>query len=142
MYKIRGKITEVQEQEINTDKGDFVKKLVTIEDLDTGFNHIQQFEIFGQEKINVIEHGKKLAQGQVVNIDFYIKSREYKTKFYNTLMVKEIRIEDRQTIESITSDNTPLLLTVIASSPKASFSVLPILIWSESAIPVPEVIAK
>lgn len=107
MYKIRGKITEVQDQEINTDKGDFLKKLVTIEDLDTGFNHIQQFEIFGQEKINVIEHGKKLAQGQVVNIDFYIKSRPYNGKFYNTLMVKEIRIEDRQTIENIASDNTP-----------------------------------
>jgi len=107
MYKIRGKITEVQEQQINTDKGDFVKKLVTIEDLDTGFNHIQQFEIFGQEKINVIEHRKKLDQGQVVNIDFYIKSRPYNGKFYNTLMVKEIRIEDRQTIENIASDNTP-----------------------------------
>tara|TARA_R100000700_G_C3173051_1_gene147547 strand:+ start:69 stop:443 length:375 start_codon:yes stop_codon:yes gene_type:complete len=107
MYRIRGKITEVQEQQINTDKGDFVKKLVTIEDLDTGFNHIQQFEIFGQEKINVIEHSKKLEQGQVVDIDFYIKSREYKTKFYNTLMVKEIRIQDRQTIENIASDNTP-----------------------------------
>ena len=72
MYKIRGKITEVQEQEINTDKGDFVKKLVTIEELDTGFKHIQQFEIFGQEKINVIEHSKKLEQGQVVDIDFYM----------------------------------------------------------------------
>tara|TARA_R110002020_G_scaffold469289_1_gene694218 strand:+ start:381 stop:707 length:327 start_codon:yes stop_codon:yes gene_type:complete len=107
MYKIRGKITEVQEQQINTDKGDFVKKLVTIEDVDTGFNHIQQFEIFGQEKINVIEHDKKLEQGQIIDIDFYIKSREYKTKFYNTLMVKEIRIQDRQTIENIASDNTP-----------------------------------
>ena len=107
MYKIRGKITEVQNQEINTDKGDFVKKLVTIEDLDTGFKHIQQFEIFGQEKINVIEHSKKLEQGQVVDIDFYIKSREYKTKIYNTLMVKDIRVQDRQTVESIASDNTP-----------------------------------
>jgi hypothetical protein len=107
MYKIRGKITEVQEQQINTDKGDFVKKLITIEDIDSGFSHIQQFEIFGQEKINLIEHGKKLEQGQVVDIDFYIKSREYKTKFYNTLMVKEIRIKDRQTIEDIASDNPP-----------------------------------
>ena len=97
MYKIRGKITEVQEQQINTDKGDFVKKLVTIEDLDTGFNHIQQFEIFGQEKINVIEHNKKLEQGQIIDIDFYIKSREYKGKFYNTLMIKEARIEDAAT---------------------------------------------
>jgi hypothetical protein len=97
MYKIRGKITEVQEQQINTEKGDFVKKLVTIEDIDTGFNHIQQFEIFGQEKINVIEHNKKLEQGQIIDIDFYIKSREYKGKFYNTLMIKEVMIEDSAT---------------------------------------------
>tara|TARA_R100001530_G_scaffold91731_1_gene63764 strand:+ start:268 stop:591 length:324 start_codon:yes stop_codon:yes gene_type:complete len=106
MYKIRGKIINVDDQEINTDKGDFLKKLVTIEE-NTDFKNQYQFEIFGEEKINVIEHSKKLAQGQVVNIDFYIKSREYKTKFYNTLMVKEIRIEDRQTIENIANDNTP-----------------------------------
>ena len=97
MYKIRGKITEVQDQEINTDKGDFIKKLVTIEELDTGFKHAMQFEVFGQSAINVIEHDKKLTQGQIINIDFYIKSREYKGKFYNTLMIKEARIEDAAT---------------------------------------------
>jgi len=97
MYKIRGKITEVQEQQINTDKGDFVKKLVTIEELDTGFGNSMQFEVFGQSAINVIEHDKKLTQGQIINIDFYIKSREYKGKFYNTLMIKEARIEDAAT---------------------------------------------
>tara|TARA_R110002020_G_scaffold49786_2_gene141392 strand:- start:765 stop:1091 length:327 start_codon:yes stop_codon:yes gene_type:complete len=107
MYKIRGKIVNVDDQEINTAKGDFVKKLITIEDLDTGFKHIQQFEIFGIEKINVIQHSKKLEQGQVVDIDFYIKSNDYKGKFYNTLMVKDIRIQDRQTIENHTGDNTP-----------------------------------
>ena len=106
MYKIRGKITNIEDQDINTAKGDFLKKLVTIEE-NTDFKNQYQFEIFGEEKINVIEHNKKLAQGQVINIDFYIKSREYKTKFYNTLMVKEIRIEDRQTIENIASENTP-----------------------------------
>ena len=107
MYKIRGKISNIEDQDINTDKGDFVKKLVTIEELDTGFGNSMQFEVFGQSAINVIEHDKKLTQGQIINIDFYIKSREYKGKFYNTLMVKEIRIEDRQTIENIASDNRP-----------------------------------
>ena len=97
MYKIRGKITNVVDEEINTAKGDFVKKLITIEEFDTGFNHIQQFEIFGKESINVIEHSQKQTQEQVVNIGFYIKSREYKGKFYNTLMIKEIRIEDAAT---------------------------------------------
>ena len=107
MYTIRGKITEVKDEHINTDKGDFQKKLITIEESDTGFNHNHQFEIFGIEKINVIEHSKKLAEGQMINIDFYIRSREYKTKFYNTLMVKEIRIEQKQTIENIAKDITP-----------------------------------
>ena len=94
MYKIRGQITEIQNENISTQKGDFVKKLITIEETDSGFNHIQQFEIFGKEKIDVIEHSRKLSTGQFVNIDFYIKSREYKGKFYNTLMIKEVRIED------------------------------------------------
>ena len=97
MYKIRGKISNIEDQDINTDKGDFVKKLITIEELDTGFSHSMQFEIFGQSAINVIENSKKLAQGQIVKIDFYIKSREYKGKFYNTLMIKEARIEDAAT---------------------------------------------
>ena len=101
MYKIRGKITNVEDQEINTAKGDFIKKLITIEETDTGFNHTQQFEIFGKESIAVIEHSKNLAEGQYVNINFYIKSREYNSKFYNTLMIKEVRIEDKSTIEDI-----------------------------------------
>jgi hypothetical protein len=29
MYKINGKITNIEKQNINTDNGDFVKKLVT-----------------------------------------------------------------------------------------------------------------
>ena len=94
MYKIRGQITDIQNENISTQKGDFVKKLITIEEADSGFNHIQQFEIFGKEKIDVIEHSRKLSTGQFVNIDFYIKSREYKGNFYNTLMIKEVMIED------------------------------------------------
>jgi hypothetical protein len=105
MYKIRGKITNIEDQEINTAKGDFVKKLITIEELDTGFNHIQQFEIFGQEAINTMEHSNKLAQGHRVNIDFYIKSREYNGKFYNTLMIKEVKIEDTST--RLAEESTP-----------------------------------
>tara|TARA_R110000824_G_scaffold13574_1_gene58968 strand:- start:4 stop:336 length:333 start_codon:yes stop_codon:yes gene_type:complete len=104
MYKIRGKITNVEDQEINTAKGDFIKKLITIEETDTGFNHVQQFEIFGKESITVIEHSKKLAEGQYVNISFYIKSREYNTKFYNTLMIKDVSIENSSTIEDIANN--------------------------------------
>ena len=104
MYKIRGKITGIDNIEINTEKGDFLKNLVTIEETDTGFNHIQQFEIFGESAIKVIENSQTLKSGQYVNIDFYIKSREYKGKFYNTLMIKDARVEDG--VEYI-SDNKP-----------------------------------
>ena len=105
MYRIRGKISNIEDQDINTDKGDFVKKLVTIEELDTGFKHAMQFEIFGQSAINVIENSKKLTSGQVINIDFYIKSREYKGRFYNTLMIKEVRFEDAAT--RLSEESTP-----------------------------------
>jgi len=97
MYKIRGEITNIEDETINTQKGDYVKKLVTIVESDTGFDHIQQFEIFGKEKIETIETRRQLSTGQYVNIDFYIKSREYKGKFYNTLMIKEVMIEDSAT---------------------------------------------
>tara|TARA_R100001594_G_scaffold91613_1_gene125864 strand:+ start:359 stop:682 length:324 start_codon:yes stop_codon:yes gene_type:complete len=97
MYKIRGEITNIEDETINTQKGDYVKKLVTIVESETGFDHVQQFEIFGKEKIDTIETRRQLSTGQYVNIDFYIKSREYKGKFYNTLMIKEVKIEDSAT---------------------------------------------
>ena len=105
MYKINGRITNIENQNINTAKGDFVKKLVTIEETDTGFNHTMQFELFGQSSIDVIESSKKLAVNQYVDIDFYIKCREYKGKFYNTLMMKNCRIREEETMESLASDN-------------------------------------
>ena len=94
MYKIRGKIKNIEAVNINTQKGDFVKKLITIEELYTGFNHIQQFEVVGQECSNVIESSQKLAEGVIVNINFYIRSNEFKGRFYNTLMIKELLVED------------------------------------------------
>lgn len=106
MYTIRGKIINIEDQQINTDKGDFLKKLVTIEEI-TDFKNQYQFEIFGEEKINLIEHSKKLSQGQIVDIDFYIKSREYKGRFYNSLMVKEVRIKEGKILENIISENPP-----------------------------------
>lgn len=106
MYTIRGKIINIEDQQINTDKGDFLKKLVTIEEI-TDFKNQYQFEIFGEEKINLIEHSKKLSQGQIVDIDFYIKSREYKGRFYNSLMVKDVRVKEGKTLDNIISENTP-----------------------------------
>ena len=104
MYKLRGEITNIENETINTQKGDYVKKLITIEEADSGFNHIQQFEIFGKEKIDLIETKRQLSVGQFVKVNFYIKSREYKGKFYNTLMIKDLIIEDSA---KILSDDVP-----------------------------------
>ena len=107
MYKINGRITNLEDQNISTAKGDFEKKLITIEESDSGFNHTMQLELFGKTKIDLIEHSKNLAIDQYVDIDFYIKCREYKGKFYNTLMIKNCRIREQQTIDSIASENPP-----------------------------------
>tara|TARA_R110002020_G_scaffold29237_2_gene92315 strand:- start:2937 stop:3314 length:378 start_codon:yes stop_codon:yes gene_type:complete len=105
MYTIKGRITNIEDLNINTAKGDFIKKLITIEETDSGFKHTMQFELFGQTSIDVIEHSQKLATEQYVDIDFYIKCREYKGRFYNTLMIKNCRIREQQTMESISNDN-------------------------------------
>lgn len=104
MYKIRGRITKLERLEINSNDKEYKKVLLTIEESDTGFNHVQQFEIFGEAKLNVIEHSKKLEEDQFVRIEFYIKSREYNGKWYNSLQVKECIIEERQEVNSFKDD--------------------------------------
>ena len=94
MFDIRGKIIKTETININTPKGDFVKKLITIEKVGSTFKDVNQFEIFGEENIKAIENNQRVKEGEIVNINFYIKSNEFKGKFYNTLMIKEARIED------------------------------------------------
>ena len=96
MYKIRGKILKKETEEIKTKNGEtFEKMLITIEELDSGFNHKHQFEIFGETKINL--HKDKVKVDRFVTIEFYIKSNEWKTKFFNTLNVKDIMVEQEIT---------------------------------------------
>ena len=92
MYKIRGKIIDSKTETIESKKGDtFEKMLITIEESDSGFNHKHQFEIFGKEAIDV--HKNKIVLSNYITIDFYIKSNEWKGKFFVSLNVKNIRAE-------------------------------------------------
>ena len=96
MYKIRGKILKKEIEQISLKNGDNAEKmLITIEELDSGFNHKHQFEIFGETKINL--HIDKVKVDRFVTIEFYIKSNEWKTKFFNTLNVKDIIVEQEIT---------------------------------------------
>ena len=100
MYKIRGKIIDSNTETIQSKKGDIFEKMyISIEETDTGFHHKHQFEIFGKETIN--SHKNKIKIDTFVNIDFYIKSNEWKGKFFNTLNIKEITAE-----ETLTKPNT------------------------------------
>jgi hypothetical protein len=104
MYKIRGKIIDKKTEEITTKKGDvFEKMFITIEESDTGFNHKHQFEIFGKEAITV--HDRKIKIDRYATIEFYIKSNEWKGKFFNTLNIKDILLEDE--IKDLKIQSTP-----------------------------------
>ena len=93
MYKIRGKILNSKIETIESKKGDtFEKMFITIEETGTDFNNKYQFEIFGTEAITL--HKKKVKDDSFVKIDFYIKANEWKGKFFNTLMIKEIVSEE------------------------------------------------
>tara|TARA_R100000458_G_scaffold37328_1_gene34773 strand:+ start:625 stop:948 length:324 start_codon:yes stop_codon:yes gene_type:complete len=106
MYKIRGRILDKKTEEITTKKGDtFEKMLFTIEETDTGFNHKHQFEIFGKEAIDL--HKNNIKLDGFVRINFYIKSNEWKGKFFNTLNVKEVYLEDDYATEEVVDKNLP-----------------------------------
>tara|TARA_R100000781_G_C4040172_1_gene113693 strand:- start:403 stop:720 length:318 start_codon:yes stop_codon:yes gene_type:complete len=93
MYKIRGKVLSKKTEEIKTKKGDIFKKmLVTLEETDTGFHNVHQFELFGETSIDLI--GDKIKEDRIVKIDFYIKTNEWKDRYFNTLSIKDVDLEE------------------------------------------------
>ena len=93
MFKIRGKILDKRTEQIKLKDGEIAQKMyITIEESDTGFNHKHQFEIFGETKINLFKD--KIKPDRYVRIEFYIRSNEWKDKFFNTLNIKDVILED------------------------------------------------
>jgi len=100
MYKIRGRIINIRTEKIKLKDGETAEKmLITIEETDTGFHHQHQFEIFGETKINLFRD--KIKQDRYVKIDFYIKSNEWKDRFFNTLSIKDVELEEMLTVEDM-----------------------------------------
>ena len=97
MYKIRGKVLDSNIETIENKKGGepYKKMLITIEESNTNFSNKHQFELFGKEAIDV--HKDKVKIGGFIKIDFYIKSNEWKGKFFVSLNVKDILVEDQAT---------------------------------------------
>jgi hypothetical protein len=99
MYKLRGKIKDHNTEDIETAKGQFKKMTFIIEEKDTGFEHDYQFEIFGAEAIAL--HEDKIEIDKLLTVHFYIKSREYNGRYYNTLMVKSLMEDTNDTMDNI-----------------------------------------
>jgi len=107
MYKIRGRIINKRTETIKSKSGDeFEKMFITLVESDTGFDNKHQFEIFGKEAIAVHENNIKVDR--FVKIEFYIKSNEWKDKFFNTLNIKNIMLEDEIVLPQQQYDNTNL----------------------------------
>ena len=92
MYNIRGKIIDIKSEMITLKNGDQAEiMLITIED-DTDFENKYQFEIFGKAKIDVRRRSIKVDK--FARIEFYIKCRPWKDKFFTTLAIKDIIVEE------------------------------------------------
>ena len=98
MYKLRGKVISKRTEDIKTSKGDFKKLLFIINKTNRDFDNQYQFEIFGEEKIVMMKDS--IIEDRFINIDFYIKSNEWKDKYFYTLVPTHIHLED----ESVAPD--------------------------------------
>jgi hypothetical protein len=92
LYKKRGQILNKRIETIELKDGENAKKLLfTIEEA-TDFKNKYQFEIFGNAAVDLLEGNIK--QDRFVTVHFYIKSNEWKDRFFNTLMAKEVIPQD------------------------------------------------
>jgi hypothetical protein len=93
-YKMRGKVLDTKKETIENKKGGepYEKMFVTIEEGQTDFTHIHQFELFGKDAIELQENNAIV--GNFVTIEFYIKSNQWKDKFFNSLNIVNIITEN------------------------------------------------
>ena len=92
MYNIRGKIIDVKSEMITLKNGDQAEKMYNTIIDDTDFENKYQFEIFGKAAIDV--RRKDIKVDKYAKIDFYIKCNQWKDKFFTTLALKDIIVEE------------------------------------------------
>ena len=92
MYNIRGKIIDVKSEMITLKNGDQAEKMFITKIDDTDFENKYQFEIFGKAAIDV--RRKDIKVDKYAKIDFYIKCNQWKDKFFTTLALKDIIVEE------------------------------------------------
>ena len=97
--KIIGRITEVLEIETGTSKaGKDWRKQNFIIDTAADFNPLICFQVFGDEKIAMLEG---LKGGQEIEVHFNVSSREFNGKYYHNIDAWKINAtgnEDQQQV--------------------------------------------
>ncbi len=95
---IKGKITKFLEVLTGTsEKGEWKKQSFVI-DTEEKYDNIIAFDVFGAEKVeNLTKYNK---EGDVVTVEFNLKCREYKGKYYTNLGAWKISKEDAPETET------------------------------------------
>jgi sporulation protein YlmC with PRC-barrel domain len=94
-----GKITKVLEKETGTKKdgsGEWVKQSFIVE---TGekYNNVYCFELFGDEKVDNFNKYNKV--GDLVDVDFNVKTNEWQGKYFTTLQAWKVFKSDVNNID-------------------------------------------
>ena len=82
--KVTGKITKVLPTQSGTSKaGKEWQKLSFLLETDETYNNLYCFDVFGDEKVeNFLKYNKV---GQSVDVDFNVKTNEWKDKYFTSL---------------------------------------------------------
>ena len=94
--KVTGKITKVLDvQKGTTKEGKEWQKLTFVAETDEQYNNLYAFEVFGDEKVENFTKFNKV--GDIVVVDFNVKTNEWQGKYFTSLqawLVKKADVTD------------------------------------------------
>ena len=96
--KVTAKITKVMEATSGTSAtGKEWKKLSFLAETTEEYNNLYCFEVFGEEKVDNFLKFNKI--GQLVDIDFNVKTNEWKDRYFTSLQAWKIfKAEDNMSV--------------------------------------------
>ena len=104
--KVTAKITKVMEATSGTSAtGKEWKKLSFLAETTEEYNNLYCFEVFGEEKVDNFLKFNKV--GQLVDIDFNVKTNEWKDRYFTSLQAWKIfKAEDNMSVPASMEEQT------------------------------------
>ena len=104
--KVTAKITKVMEVTSGTSAtGKEWKKLSFLAETTEEYNNLYCFEVFGEEKVDNFLKFNKV--GQLVDIDFNVKTNEWKDRYFTSLQAWKIfKAEDNMSVPTPMEEQT------------------------------------